>query len=1728
MNFSTLLTEAHASGGVPATGDVLAVGLPLLRQLQDLHAEGMVSNLGGLAHVTYQRGGLGFDPHMVKQPKVADEAVFSRNPQSSAAGIVVSERLATHDPGTGRITATSRDVLTDPDQIPDRPVMVIGYRAWEQLVSHHDQLTDIHLAGLLLVSYATAIDLDTEDGINALTADRRHLLRLNPHLHPVVAGVLSDMVDPDRTRRPTDLASVIVRLENHRDLPADLDLDAAYQSAPSPEHWRPSVLGHLRERVFDLTRRNRAIYFKPTASTVGLTESSVPMMLDVQRIRPEELLTWNDDVAAEFAKEKPVNLGKWCRFEESPHVPPALDKLITTERRMRAEFGFGRLRLIIAFLRWTDPETNEVVNSPLLFLSAELSRRKGIKPVYQLEVEGEAEVNPDLRHLLNVRFGITLPPAIDPSPGSIRDLVTRLEQAVQATDPAVRIEVVDKPRIRLIRQRAKLRLDAFRRRRATSLANTGRWRRQEHSYRPDDWRPLGLALYRRFVASPELPLRQLTDAAPRPRNPELFAAEEAGAVREREVYSKNTADVSRHRWEVDLCAVTVASIGSKRTSLVRDYDDLLAGGVGAHPPFDQLFSPEPRQRVSDRVAAIGTDQLLVLPADDAQARAVRRAVRGDSFIIQGPPGTGKSQTITNLIASLVAANKRVLFVCEKRAALDVVANRLDQVGLGHLSATIHDSQLDRREFIGNLGATYEAWTGDDETDPEPERADIVARMNSDLARLEAMDADLGSTAPAGFGGPSGPGTGLAGSPAPAVSLRTLIELTTAHRQADVGLIAPDPDPGTAGQGLDHPAAAEWLAARDRLDAVATALTEIGQPSTFAAHPALRLAPQALGDPAHHGGVVAQASAAATRVANATGALAAAGITIDVVQVSEIAALARDAVALAQLPSAARVLNPTGPEAAALTADTQRHAAASSAVSATAEVMGRWNQPLSLLDARTALDVAKQREGSFFSRFNGQWRDVSSRIEQAYRFDAHQIRPSVTQVLTELVAHLDAIETLRSTEAELHQRWGTPHPAQITSVAQTIAQGPLARFVSSPGFDPMTAATAAGEIEVLIPFLLVRPSTTIGQLHQWALSGTAIAPSMEGPLLRWRELTSANRSGPVSTSVLLAALTPGVELPAIERTILEAELDRLTTSGRLAGLSSTELAQIMERLADNNARLLTLTAKTVAHRARKRFAEHLDLAEASMAGRSDDDKAFKRSYNAGRKVLENEFRKKIRHKSIRELADGEPGLVVADLAPIWLMSPLSVSETLPLDAELFDTVVFDEASQIPVEDAVPTVFRAPQVIVVGDRMQLPPTRFFSAETDDDSELIVDAEGHNLLLSLDADSFLTQSDLTLESTLLNWHYRSRYESLIAYSNAAFYDAGLATVPDRILASGPLPPIEVDDAPQGRLNATEVLARPISFHRITNGRYRDRRNEAEADYIAELVRGLLLGESNVTIGVVAFSEAQQGQIEAALAELATLDSAFGAALEAEQERSDGDEYVGLFVKNLENVQGDERDVIIMSVCYGPGPDNKMRMNFGPINQSGGERRLNVIFSRAKHHMAIVSSIDGTAITNTHNPGAAHLARFLTYAAAESIGDDVASAAALRALEPRTGTRVTAADVTAVTSTLAEGLRARGLEVDTGVGRSDFRLDLAVRGDNAYRLGVIIDPSTDPDTSAPRRFVAEAGVLSAFGWPIHRVMITDWWSDAEAVLDRVADAAAPDDAPDEAPEDPEGPESG
>ena len=1714
MTAQTLIDFAREQGGL-GTDDLLAVSLPLLHQVAAVHASGLVAPLRGIdALEVDEQFQLRFDPGLATAPEREERRVATVLGAAPRAVEVIGQTTTTADVLAGTVETHSLDVL-GADEAVTRPVLVPAWETWEHRVGHHDALTDIASLGSLLAALSAGLDLQLVDDVDRLARARDNLFAIAPDLHPVVGQVVMRMLDPDRRRRAQDLASIIDRLETYRDQPLDLDLAAIAATAPVADR-RSAVLGVLRDRLFDLSRRNRLIWFRQTQQSLNLTEVSVPLVLDARNIRPEQLFTWSRKVADQVVSGRPVSLGSIIRWQEAPYASGVLDTLISTARRDRSEYGQAQLRLVAAFLRWHDlkGDIHERISSPLLLVPITLTKKRGVRDTYVLQADSsEAEVNPSLRHLLRQLYALELPATVDLATTTVADLHASLAEAIARTEPAVVLTLQDRPRIELIHRRALIRVEAFQRRAGRGNLTVGR-RVYAYSYRRRDYRPLGIQIYRDSIAVRQVPLAITFGAVPEVRAPAMAPA----IVNEAQTYAVDDQGTGNpYAWDIDLCAVTIANFNYRTMSLVRDYRELLETGLVADS-FDRIFSfePKPLEPVVSAALAPG-DRFLVVPADGSQIAAIAKARGGASIVIQGPPGTGKSQTITNLIADYVARGKRVLFVCQKRAAIDVVHARLRQRGLDELACLIHDSQADKKAFVHALRTTYEAWLAGGETvdDAEGRRTDLLREVAGVLDQVERYEAVLAR--PAGDDGPT---------------LRSVIERLIELRAKHWG---DDLDPALRRL---LPRVDAWSRGRPAADAVAAALDGAGVRPVLADSVVRYLAPEVLDAVRPDAEVAFRARDAAREVRALQAAVErATGEPVDL-GLGALATIVTLGGFMAPLATRGRgaVLRSSSGPAETLRKDVRAWTKLQSTLAKADKRADGWHDPPGPAEASAALAVARVKEGAFLRFLSGDWRRASASVKRGYRVSG-KAAPGVTDAFERLVAANDARAAMDEAADESESAWGYPDPVILAERVQAI------RDVRDPDVTHWRdriaddAGTTAGPIAVVLEGLrpdLARTREALAglvvdvddvPLDRLAAMLDALADPATAPLVRAtaRPLAALADHPEVAVALRRLAATPD----EIEYAVMAATLDELSARERdLARLDGGRLDWLIAQVESALPDLYVADAAAIIARVRERFIRGVAHAALSVTGMSPEGRAAKKTWTVGRRELENEFRKTMRYRSIRDLASDDSGTVVAALRPIWLMSPTSVSDTLPLDPNLFDVVIYDEASQIPVEEAVPAMHRSHQVIVVGDRMQLPPTTFFAARGDASDD---DDDDREVGVVLDGDSFLAQAAGRLASTMLTWHYRSRSEALIGFSNAAFYEGLLATIPDRTPAPSARDPIAVAVAADGSpgdeaqvvAGVDALLARPISLHRLSGSAYTHRTNPAEATYIAGLVRDLLARQTGLTIGICAFSEAQQTEIERALERLADADSTFEALYEAELVREDDDQVVGLFVKNLENVQGDERDVIIMSVCYGPDPDGRMVMNFGPINQDGGEKRLNVIFSRARVHMAIVSSIDPEAITNTYNDGANTLRRFLQYAAAVSRGDPAAANSVLTGFGDRRGRTDGAAAVDpAIVGQLAAALRERGLVVAERVGQSAFRCDLALRrpGDTAYRVAVLVDHAQRIAAEPlAERILNHPAVLRATGWRVVHVLGRDWCEDPSMVLDRIARLV---DDPEAAPE--------
>ena len=447
------------------------------------------------------------------------------------------------------------------------------------------------------------------------------------------------------------------------------------------------------------------------------------------------------------------------------------------------------------------------------------------------------------------------------------------------------------------------------------------------------------------------------------------------------------------------------------------------------------------------------------------------------------------------------------------------------------------------------------------------------------------------------------------------------------------------------------------------------------------------------------------------------------------------------------------------------------------------------------------------------------------------------------------------------------------------------------------------------------------------------------------------------------------------------------------------------------------------------------------------------------------ILRHEANKKRSIKPIRRLLREIPNLVMS-LKPCLMMSPLSVAYFLDPDQYTFDMVIFDEASQILPEDAIGAIFRGRQVIITGDTRQMPPTSFFTTavrgteDFDRDEEEFPDEPV--------SESVLDEAAAWLPSCMLLWHYRSRDESLIAFSNREIYRNRLITFP----GCGRQPD------------------RGIEYVLVENGIYRDRSNFAEAEKCVELIREHILRHPERSLGVVAFSEKQQGVIEDAVGRFRMEHPEY-------EEFFDEDREEPFFVKNLENVQGDERDTILFSICYAKNEQGKMYLRFGPLGAAGGERRLNVAITRAKYNVKLVGSIlpEDIDLRRTQAEGVRMLRDYIAYAMAggteQSAGKETAEEGSFE-------------------DAVAEFIRQQGYTVRRNVGASRCRVDMAV-GENGAENSFFAGIECDGDSYTMGRTVRERDVLkkamlASMGWRMHHVWSFNWFRMPEEEKERLA----------------------
>jgi very-short-patch-repair endonuclease len=1091
----------------------------------------------------------------------------------------------------------------------------------------------------------------------------------------------------------------------------------------------------------------------------------------------------------------------------------------------------------------------------------------------------------------------------------------------------------------------------------------------------------------------------------------------------------------------------------------------------------------PREPYSASANVLRTDQLddqidpaqlfMPLPADSSQIAAVHASARGGDFVLEGPPGTGKSQTIANIIAHNLALGRRVLFVSEKMAALEVVYERLKNAGLGEFCLELHSNKASKRDVINQLG---KAWTN---------RTTHTAKEWAEQARqLKSVRNDLNALVKA-LHTPSASGI------TPRAAIARAVAWADIHRVRldwEGGL---DEDPVRSKE--------QWTGLLDLADRLSIAFEAVSAADQDAlsliggddwslawqeeiAASAARLAEcaQALGQTLlDFGGKLGlslsdDSLARAAAFGELAGVLASAcdydlGFALTPEARAHFEAIECGIKALKAYRLKKRELSTDYSDSAVCDAPIAEWKAAWTKAKAGPPLVGPFQAwllegtvakrsgltrrpalatDLALLEAMQA-DFAQLQKIALELPSGFDWRGLDQDVDAA-------------EAILSAARRLNAAMLALSASAEDLTRVRGSLQLHLVDGRELLADGaPLRRcgdafLAMQRNFVEMQEAFAAKAETADIAKV-----RTLASLARHCRAIVDLQPKLQRFALLNRAKREAREQG-------LGVL------------VEEIESGRLVHADARESLRTAYCVWLAKRFIDARDPLKRFSAPD--HEGKIERFRKLDQALSDMAADyirariseeipSPDDANRKSGYG----VLRHQMQLQRPRIAVRELI-GKMGEAVGQLTPCLMMSPLSVSQYLTAGSQMFDLVVFDEASQITVPDAIGAIARGRNAIIVGDPKQMPPTNFFnkSANSGDPAGDGDSAEGDTEDLESILDEALAAS---IKHHRLTGHYRSRHESLIAFSNHRYYEGDLVTYP-----------------------SCETRQSAVSFKQV-DGLYmkgKTRTNPAEAKaVVTEIVRRLhdpVLSE--LSIGVVAMNSEQQRLIENLLDDERRADPSLEAYF-GETVREP------VFVKNLETVQGDARDVILISIGYGPDSPGArtMSMNFGPLNKEGGERRLNVAITRATTEVVIFASFSPEMIDLTRTSARAmrDLRHYLEFAerGPAALGEAVVSISGLDDYDSDFERHV------------ADHLRARGWNVRTQIGVSKFRVDLGVIHPDrpgVFLAGIECDGATyhSSPTARDRDRVRQA-ILENLGWKLVRIWSTDFFIDPESTLESV-----------------------
>jgi superfamily I DNA and/or RNA helicase/very-short-patch-repair endonuclease len=1074
----------------------------------------------------------------------------------------------------------------------------------------------------------------------------------------------------------------------------------------------------------------------------------------------------------------------------------------------------------------------------------------------------------------------------------------------------------------------------------------------------------------------------------------------------------------------------------------------------------------------------------ILDADSSQEEAINASKAGVSFVIQGPPGTGKSQTISNIIAEALSQNKKILFVSEKRSALEVVINRLKESKLDKFCLELHNSQRKKSEVLDNLRISLEEIKSMALANYREEYIEdlnkIKANIQEGIDELHKIREPIQRSLYEIYGEIAKiklqlkqPKLNFTIPYIEKIDLQRLSELdflfknlanhkkilgdydSFLWRNANVNNLSFDVENEIKSNLI------EFKNIINKLESYANPISEkyfarkinnlkefkwLAEASNLASN-----SPFPKKDWFNHNKL------------NDIQLL-----TIEAKIEHEEYSISREKI-LSKYSENFLNLD----HAELLTKFTQKFTGIFRFFNIEywkdvnqIKKMALYNEAknlqtiiadleqAALLDKK-AVELSKDKSqlslelGDFYKEFNTDWDETITAIKWVQKvmgkFDSDQLPTSLVNVISEP----DNLEDFKEFEKQV---------ADLNKAYDLVKY--YVKFYKSifpyPNIDleNISFHELSEHIESLI--------SNIVEIEDW---------------IEFKQLEAkAEKLGMAQfLSALLEAKCQNITEEFIRNNFMyrlyQLWVDKIELENSMLRKFSGQTQQLLiDKFNDNDQKIIERNKHEIAKRLALNWIEYAN----NVLNKAD------------LQIMNHEINKKKKHKPIRVLIREIPELLQT-IKPCWMMSPLSVSQLIEAGNSNnleFDLVIFDEASQIRTEDAISSIYRGKQLILAGDSNQLPPTNFFNYISDDD-----DYENSSF------ESVLDECAVFLQSRTLNWHYRSRHEDLIKFSNYHIYDNQLVTFPSPISKSQNL---------------------GVDFELIDKGLYERgaRYNKKEAARVAEAIVQHYLEAPNLSLGVIAFSEAQQFAIERELAKELRKNFEVQEQLAPmlDEERVDS-----LFIKNLENVQGDERDVIFFSIGYARDKQGNLSHNFGPLNREGGHRRLNVAVTRARNKLKVFSSIIASDIdlNRTSAQGAVLLKKYLAFAEESSLKSSAESqeesSTELSIIDSRISQSSAENKDAQIEDSIASVIESMGYSVERFLGASEYKIDIAVRSiknPEEFILAIETDGAVYRSAHTCRdRERLRKQVLHSLGWKTHRIWSRDWIRNQEDQIKQIKD---------------------